>query len=66
LTINWAKIDREWFAINNYVRKADTKTNYWLNLSDARIGYCRQLTIDNFNIIIYGNENIETDLYNSL
>ncbi|MFT3825154.1 MAG: HNH endonuclease [Chitinophagaceae bacterium] len=61
--MNWVKINREQLAVNNYVRKADAKTNYWLDLSDSKLSYYRQLTNDNFNIIIYGDEDIETDFY---
>lgn len=61
--MNWVKENRDCLAINNYVRKADAKTNYWLDLSEGRINYYRNLTSDNFNIIIYGNENLETDFY---
>lgn len=61
--MNWVKVNRERLAVNNYVRKADAKTNYWLDLSYGRISYYRQLTNDSFNIIIYGDENVETDFY---
>jgi putative restriction endonuclease len=61
--MNWIKANREKLAVDNYVRKADAKTNYWLDLSDGMLTYYRQLTNDNFNIIIYGDENIETDFY---
>lgn len=61
--MNWIKENRDQLAINNYVRKADAKTNYWLDLSEGRINHYRELTSDNFNIIIYGDENIETDFY---
>ena len=61
--MNWVKENRNQLAINNYVRKADAKTNYWLDLSEGRINHYRDLTSDNFNIIIYGDEDIETDFY---
>lgn len=61
--MNWVKENRDDLAIDNYVRKADAKTNYWLDLSDGRINHYRTLTNDNFNIIIYGNEDLETDFY---
>ncbi len=61
--MNWVKENRDQLAINNYVRKADAKTNYWLDLSEGRINHYRKLTSDNFSIIIYGNENLETDFY---
>ncbi|MDV3859125.1 hypothetical protein CMT88_13595 [Elizabethkingia anophelis] len=61
--MNWIKNNRDLLSINNYVRKADAKTNYWLDLSEGRINHYRELTNENFNIIIYGNENIETDFY---
>ena len=61
--MNWVKANREKLAANNYVRKAHARTNYWLDLSSRRLDYYRQLTNDNFNIIIYGDENIETDFY---
>ncbi|HIC8645121.1 hypothetical protein BAX97_11220 [Elizabethkingia meningoseptica] len=61
--MNWIKKNRDRLSINNYVRKADAKTNYWLDLSEGRINHYRKLTNDNFNIIIYGNEDIETDFY---
>lgn len=61
--MNWVKENRNQLAVNNYVRKADAKTNYWLDLSEGRINYYRELTSDNFNIIIYGDEDIETDFY---
>ncbi len=61
--MNWVKENRNKLSINNYVRKADAKTNYWLDLSEGRINNYRKLTNDNFNIIIYGNDNLETDFY---
>jgi len=61
--MNWVKENRDQLAINNYVRKADVKTNYWLDLSEERINHYKDLTIDNFNVIIYGDEDIETDFY---
>lgn len=61
--MNWAEENRNQLTIGNYVRKADAKTNYWLDLSEGRINYYRELTSDNFNIIIYGDEDIETDFY---
>ncbi|WP_066439320.1 HNH endonuclease [Chryseobacterium sp. CCH4-E10] len=61
--MNWVKENRNQLSINNYVRKADAKTNYWLDLSEGRINHYRNLTSDNFNIIIYGDEDIETDFY---
>ena len=61
--MNWVKENRNQLAINNYVRKADAKTNYWLDLSEGRIDHYRELTSDTFNIIIYGDEDIETDFY---
>lgn len=61
--MNWVKENRNQLAINNYVRKADAKTNYWLDLSEGKINHYRELTSDNFNIIIYGDEDIETDFY---
>lgn len=61
--MNWVKENRNQLAINNYVRKADAKTNYWLDLSEGRINHYGELTNDTFNIIIYGDEDIETDFY---
>lgn len=61
--MNWVKENRNQLAINNYVRKADAKTNYWLDLLDGGINHYRKLTSDNFSIIIYRNENLETDFY---
>lgn len=61
--MNWIKVNREKLAVNNYIRKADAKTNYWLDLSVGKLNHYRQLTNDSFNIIIYGDEEIETDFY---
>ena len=61
--MNWIKENRKQLAKNNYVRKADAKTNYWLDLSSRKLDFYRQLTNDNFNIIIYGDEYVETDFY---
>lgn len=61
--MNWVRLNRKMLSVNNYVRKADAKTNYWLDLSYGKLNYYRELTKDNFSIIIYGDENMETDFY---
>ena len=61
--MNWVKVNRERLSTNNYIRKADAKTNYWLDLSEGKLQYYRNLTQDNFNIIIYGDDDDETDFY---
>lgn len=35
--MNWISINRKSLAAHNYVRKANAKTNYWLDLSDKKI-----------------------------
>lgn len=61
--MNWAKVNRGKLSLINYVRKADPKTNYWLDLSHNKINYYRKLTNDRFNIIVYGDDSIKTDFY---
>lgn len=61
--MNWVKINRNSLSVSHYVRKADNKTNYWLDLSYSKIQYYKKLTGGEFNVIIYGDDDIETDFY---
>lgn len=61
--MNWVKVNKEKLSENNYVRKANSDTNYWLDLSEGKLQYYKELTNDNFSIIIYGGDDNETDFY---
>ncbi|MBS1595553.1 MAG: HNH endonuclease [Bacteroidetes bacterium] len=61
--MNWVKANRKELSVKNYVRKADSKTNYWLDLSQSKIQAYDKSTNGDFNIIFYGDEVVETDFY---
>lgn len=52
------------FSANNYIRKADPKDDYWFDFSHHKLteSYFNKLGED-FNLIIFGDENNETDFY---
>lgn len=61
--MNYIYQHRKLFEATNYVLKADTSTGYWVGISRGRIEQYKNRFTLNFNIIIYGNEQIEGDFY---
>lgn len=61
--MNWIEENIKRLSINNYVRRASAKTNYWLDLSNGRIQYYQNKYNNNFNIIIYSSDSSQTDFY---
>lgn len=60
---NWAYLNRSELSKNNYVRKATPKNNYWLDFYFNRVSFYQKQFGDDFNIIIIGDINKETDFY---
>jgi len=61
--MNWLEENIKELSKNNYVRRASAKTNYWLDLSNSRIEYYKNIFTSNFNIIIYSSDSEEIDFY---
>lgn len=61
--VNWVNINRKILEKQNYILKADSSTDYWFALAENKVQDYRVQTRDNFNIIVFGNEEIETDFY---
>lgn len=60
---NWAYINRSELSENNYVRLASPKNNYWLDFYFNKVSFYRKKLGDDFNIIIIGDIDKETDFY---
>lgn len=61
--MNWAKANREILNRNNYVLKANTNSGYWFGVWKKKLDGYRSRFDSNFNIILFGSENIESDFY---
>lgn len=60
---NLIKANLEILEKTNYVRKAKPEANYWCDFSASVMNKFRKATKDNFNLIVYGDENIHNDYY---
>lgn len=61
--MNWVKRNRVELEKDNYVVKADASTKYWFGLSENKLKKYRVQTNGQFNIIIYGDDQVNTDFY---
>ncbi len=60
---NLALINRIELEVENYVRKADAKTDYWFDLAKSKIEDLISEYGDEFRIIIAGSDEKEGDFY---
>jgi hypothetical protein len=61
--MNVAEKNRIQLEVNNYVLKANFKTDYWFGLSRNKIHHYNNLSGGEFSIIIYGDSKLESDYF---
>jgi predicted restriction endonuclease len=61
--MNWVKANRENLTLRNYVLKANTQSGYWFGIWKKKLEGYQSLFKSDFNIILFGSENDETDFY---
>ncbi len=60
---NLIYLNRDALKQNSYIRKADPKNKYWGDFSASKMEKFREATNDNFDLIVYGDENVYNDYY---
>lgn len=61
--MNWALEHRNELERANYVRKATHTTDYWFDFASSRVLHYVNATHGNFNLILFGDDEVETDFY---
>ena len=60
---NFVALNREELAKQHYVRKASTSSNYFFSIYQKELKSYEERFGNDFNIIFYGEEDLETDYY---
>ncbi|MCX2679018.1 HNH endonuclease [Galbibacter sp. EGI 63066] len=60
---NFVALNREELAKQHYVRKASTSSDYFFSIYQQELKGYEERFGNDFNIIFYGNEDVETDYY---
>jgi hypothetical protein len=61
--MNWVQANREVLSQSNYVLKANTNSGYWFGIWKKKLDEYRSKFKSDFNVILFGNEVIESDFY---
>lgn len=60
---NFVSINREKLARKHYVRKASVSSNYFFSIYYKELSTYQEKFGNDFNVIFYGNDDLETDYY---
>ncbi|MEP1032477.1 HNH endonuclease [Ekhidna sp.] len=60
---NFVALNREFLSEHHYVRKASTSSNYFFSIYRKELEGYKERKGTSFNIIFYGDEDVETDYY---